>query len=270
MNRPAPLLLFLSSLLWLSVSQASSCQQEDGLCVLGIFPHTSLRQLEETYTTIADEISLVLDRDFRLVSARNIDRFLVKLGQHKYDVALAGLGHYLLIGEDAGYIPLARRARNLHYEIIVRPDSSIHSLSDLKGRRYGAMSYTNGSTIATSILLQENGINTEQDLLFQEMGSQQACIHAMVADLVDACAVADPVREVFEKQLNMQFRILGASPPLANVAYIASPKLNDQQRQALQDYFSSREGFVKASKADYSAFRDTIKSYRLSHQNRAR
>lgn len=240
---------------------ASDCANEGGICTLGVFPHTSIRQVEVTYSTIAEELSLVLDRDVQLRTSTTVERFLQQLQQLDYDVAFAGLGHFMLVGEPAGYIPLARRREKLRYVVIAAPDSPLRTLDDLRGKRFGQMPAENGTTIATTVLLRSHGFDLDRDLKRFRFGSQQACIHALAADMVDACGLAEPVMMVFQNQMRMRFRVLGYSPAVSNIAYIASPNLSPQQIARLRDYFSRREGFVPATPGDYDEFRAILRRF---------
>lgn len=255
-------LVHLLLLLVAPAASASGCSDGSGPCILGVFPHTSTRQVESTYSTIAEELSLVLDRDTQLSTSTTIPRFLEGLRSKRYDVAFAGLGHYIMVAEPAGYTPLARRKQDLRYFIIGLRNRGIVTLSDLKGRRLGMMPPENGTTIATVMLLRKAGIDLTSDLDTEAYGSQQACVHALLTDLVDACGVAEPVVGVFERRLNIEFQVIAMSPPLSNVSYIASPNLSDEQREALRDYFAEREGYVAATPSDYDTFRALLREYR--------
>ncbi|RMG33545.1 MAG: phosphate/phosphite/phosphonate ABC transporter substrate-binding protein [Gammaproteobacteria bacterium] len=257
------------TLLWLGLwsllanvppATASNCRQPEGTCIFGVFPHSSTRQIATTYQTIAEELSLVLDRDVRLQTARSIPEFLKRLRQHRYDIALAGIGHYLMVAEPAGYIPLAHRENPLHYVLVTPQESPLRDIDDLRGRRLGLMPPQNGTSIAGQLILRDHGLDPQKDLTVVRLGSQQGCIHAMLTAQVDACAIAEPVVETFEAMMNRHFRILARSEDLPNVSYLASPLLAPDQIEALRDYFSDREHFVAARPSHYSHFRKRIEA----------
>lgn len=251
------LLVFCS----LAVPAQQQCTETEGLCILGIFPHTSTRQIESTYSSIAEELSLVLDRDVQLVTTHTIPRFLEKLRQHRYDIAISGLGHFLTVAEPAGYIPLARRENPLHFLIITLPDRNIAYLEDIRGRRLGMMPAENATTVATLLLLREHGIEPLRDTEVINYASQQACIHGLITDIVDVCGLAEPVVSVFERQMNIHFEVIRKTEPFDNISYIASPRLTPQQLEDLRAYFGQREGFVPAAPEDYARFRDKIQQF---------
>lgn len=253
----------LSALLFcLSLPASAGCKDADGQCLLGVFPHTSIRQIESTYSPMVEELSLVLDRDVDLATTSSIARFLEGLRQQHYDVAFAGLGHFVMVGEPVGYHPLARREQPLHYEIITVAERHIPDLDALKGRRLGLMPDENGTTIASALLLVDSGYHPYRDFKVKRFPSQQACIHGLLADLTDACGIAGPVVSIFESRLKRTFQVLAESPAWSNVAYIASPNLSEEQVKQLRDYFASRQGFVAATSEDYAEFRRQIERFK--------
>ena len=257
----------LTGMALLAGLSSAACRDPDGTCILGAFPHTTPRQIEDTYSTIAEELSLVLDREVILRTASDVDHFLRHLEKQEYDIVLAGLGHYLMVAEPVGYAPLARRSNPLHYLIITRGDAPFRNTRDLRGHRFGFMPPANGTTISSHLLLRKAGLDYRKDLQDVRYASQQACIHSLMSGLVDACGLAEPIVQVFQEQLGTHFKILTRTRDPPNVAHLASPNLSHEQRDALRDYFSSREGFQAANARDYEHVRSMLREHLAAYHH---
>ncbi len=257
--RPAlPASILLATLLLCNgTSRASDCNTPGGTCLLGVFPHTSIAQIEATYSPIAEELSLLLDREVLLQTSRSTETFGQRLGQRLYDLALAGIGQFLIVAEPAGYTPVARRETGLIFEVVVRSDSGLRRLSDLRGKRMGRIPSSQGTTLVVNRLIAaQSGL--ADSLTNIEFGSQQACIHALIAEIVDACGLAMPVKSIFEAASGRTFRVLARSQPAPGVSWVVSPTLAPSLRAQIRDYFLQREGFVPVGRHDYDRFRENI------------
>ena len=135
---------------------AGNCNAAGGSRVLGVFPHTSLGQIEATYAPITEELGLAIDRDVQLRTSRSMGAFIRHLRRQDKHIALTGIGQYLSDAEPAGYRPIARRDDDLVFEIIALPDSGMQQVTDLAGHTLGLIPASRGTTAFTLQLVRQS------------------------------------------------------------------------------------------------------------------
>jgi phosphonate transport system substrate-binding protein len=119
------------------------------------------------------------------------------LGQGRVHFAAIGPAGYVLARDRYGIVPLARGVNGqgkAEYQglIVVRPDSPVHAVEDLRGRRmaFGNATSTQGHVLPRLLLLR-HGIHLE-DLAFHEYtASHRDCANALLSGRFDACGIQD-------------------------------------------------------------------------------
>jgi len=234
------------------------CSESSKSCTLAIFPHSNYKQLLITYKSVLEDLSLILDTRVKLVSTRTMSDFAFKLDRHAYDIALIGSGQYISHGFAAGYMPLASREGSLETRLFVKSGSDIHSYDDLKGRRLGFMALNTTTWYSASILLQKHNVS-KKDIALVELGSQQACAHALAINKVEACFFAVVNLAIIQQQnVNIDVKPIGNSLKVNNPVYAAHPNMPVAVVDEIKAYLLSREGYVAVNDTDFSEFRDAI------------
>ena len=202
-----------------------------------------------------------------------------KLGRGEVDLAVVGANTYLqAAARQAAVVPLVR-GKNLQNEalyrsyFVVRPDSPLRSVGDLRGRRIalGGADSTLGGLIPR-IVLAQHGITLAQLASLTHMGSHINCADAVISGRFDACGMQDVLAERLAEEKRV--RILFRSEFYPSSGIVAGAKLpaqaREQIRQALLEFDPlGREkprlyqwertemprGFVSASASDYDGLR---------------
>lgn len=226
----------------------------DETCTFGVFPHTSTRQLQNTYSPMAEDLSLILDRPVRFVTGESMQHFLEQTRNQKWDIALIGPGQLVLGGRPAGYVPIARPAYEVVYEIVTLPRTGITEPKQLSGKRMGMMPKSTGTHLLSHELLASHGIDTKKDLQITVYPSEHDCVHALLIDRVDACGLATPILNILREQKPAPFLRLTASEPMPSAAYVVHPRMLENDRSEIADYLLSREGLIPASYAEYETY----------------
>src|SRR3954447_19091553 len=100
----------------------------------GVFPNLPLARVYELHAPMASEFEAKLGRPVRLSSKAAYSAFADDLRNQTYDIALVQPFDYVDAHDQHGYLPLARRGEALEAVIVVRQDSPLASIKDLKGR----------------------------------------------------------------------------------------------------------------------------------------
>lgn len=165
--------------------------------------------------------------------------------------------------------PLNSRGRaDYHSIIIVREDSPIRSLKDLKGKSFafGNLHSTSGNLIPRHFLFQ-NGITLFDLKSYSNLDSHDAVAKAVLKGKVDAGAVKDVTAHRYKEH---GLRLLAVSPPIPSVpivvrkdvpvelvasmerALLAIDPQSPRMRERMQDWDPEfRNGFVRATEEDY-------------------
>lgn len=252
----AALLIWLLS--WTQLIQAGRCAPE-AECLFAVFPHTGAQQLQDTYATVAEDLSLVLDTRVRLVSSSSMGRFQDQLEAGRWDIALTGPGQYIYFAEPAGYIPLATTDRLITYRIVTLQRTHIRRLEQLRQRRLGVMWPHTGTWLMTLALLDQAKLDPRRDLHTRTFASQRACIHGLLIGLVDACGLATPVFRILAQERPADYLTLAESPPHAGGVYLAHPDLPPDKRQAVADYLLGRPGLRRARPEYWDYYRQVAR-----------
>ena len=176
------------------------------------------------------------------------------LADGSYDFACLGALVYIRAHAKYGVIPLVQRATDLHYYtvFITGTDSTIHTLSDLRGKEFafGDVDSTSAHLMAYREL-QQVGIMPETDLRLRYSGSHPATAAMVANGSVDAGAIDKTVYDflISGGQLDgSKVRIFYTSKPYLDYVYVARKDLPEAERErfvhALLDLNDGRDDRV--------------------------
>lgn len=144
--------------------------------------------------------------------------------------------------------------------IVVRKDSGIQKVQDLKGKRFAfvSKSSTSGYLVAMAYF-QEIGINPDRDFAkVQYAGSHDKVKLALISGEVDA--IADDKRSILAQQkagkLNPElYPIVWESQPIPNPPIVASSKVSASLKTALKKAFvNAPEGLIEPSGSESTGY----------------
>jgi phosphonate transport system substrate-binding protein len=205
------------------------------------------------------------------------------LADGSYDFACLGALMYIRAHADYGVIPLVQRAIDLHYHtvFITGAGSSIHSLNDLKGKRFafGDIDSTSAHLIAYRELKQA-GINPETDLKFRYSGSHPATAALVANGAVDAGAIDETVFNFLisgGKVDRKKVRVFYTCEPYVDYVYVAGKDVPAAEREKfVRALLALKEGkddpvlkilrakkFVVANDQEYATIRQIAKELKM-------
>ena len=136
-------------------------------------------------------------------------------------------------------------------EILVKKDSGINSLKDLKGKKIALQDVTStaGYTFPISTLKEEAGIDATKDMkIVNVKGHDQAVISLLNGD-VDAAAVFQDARTIVKKDQPNVFKdtkIIKLTEPIPNDTISVRPDMDkafqDKLKKAFKDIAKTKEG----------------------------
>jgi phosphonate transport system substrate-binding protein len=224
-----------------------------------------------------------MGRPVNLVVPALYSEAVAGLADGSYDFACLGGLMYIQSHAKYGVIPLVQSTSDVqfHSVFITGAGSSIHSLRDLKGKRFafGDINSTSGYLIPYRELKQA-GINPETDLKFRYSGSHPATAALVEIGVVDAGAIAETVFDFLisgGKLDRKKVRVFHTSKPFVDSVCVARKGVPEAEREKfVRVLLALKEGkddpvlkilrakkFVVANDQEYATIRQIAKELRM-------
>lgn len=125
----------------------------------------------------------------------------------------------------------------------VKPDSPIHGVADLKGRKIAYTSPRSTSQALATMVLQTAGLKTEDAELVKTGGFGEG-VAALDIGVVDAAPVPEPLWSKFKDKYRPIARATTLLPPIANVVGVAATDLKPAQADFVRAVIRARRRAV--------------------------
>ena len=136
---------------------------------MGVFPRRPVAKTYKSFKPLAEKLSKALGEPVKLVVAKNFKEFWKGAQSGKYDIVHYNQYHYLLSHKAKGYKVIDVNEEfgsdRIAGSIIVRKDSGINAINDLKGKTilFGGGKKAMGSYIAPTSILIKAGLVAGKD-----------------------------------------------------------------------------------------------------------
>ncbi len=179
-------------LLGVSVALRPVAAAEPSLPVLeiGVVPYVGLGELIKAYSPLAVHLEKELGRPVRIVTGRNYQDYLQKSLDRAYPVVVTASHFGRLLETDAGYIPVLRPLTTFRMVILVRGDSSLNQLADLRSARIATPGVLAQTPMMGRAVLSANGVDTS-GIQFIDAGNHKSALLAVRNGDADACFVSE-------------------------------------------------------------------------------
>lgn len=194
--------------------------------VVGIHPLHNPQRLIEVYGPIVEYINLhIPEARFRLEASRNYEEFDKKLYAGHFDFAMPN-PYQTVRALKHGYHVFAKMGDDEEFRgiILVRKDSGIRKVSDLKGK---AVSYPAKSALAATMMpqyyLHTHGIDVNRDIENHYVGSQESSILNVFRGHVAAAATWPLPWKSFSAEhpeMASQLEVKWQTAPLQNNSWV--------------------------------------------------
>lgn len=238
----------------------------------GVFPYLPSAQIHELYITTAADFEAKLGRQVRLSSKAGYEAFAQELRRQTYDIALVQPFDYVDAHDKHGYLPLARRGEDLEAMIVVRHESPLRTLKDLKSKTVATPPLDAAVSRLTSIAFRDAGFNPETGVKRFYVKNHLACLRSVEIGAADACATAEQALRTIEKegQIAAKLRILHRTARIPHALFVVHKRLSQKDRdillETILDWPNTERGkkildvgrfipFVAAKDSDYEVVR---------------
>lgn len=209
--------------------------------IMGIFPFVPTANIEAIFAPLAAELSRALGKPVKLRSAPSFDKFSDELKSRTFDFAFIQPFDYVGIAKPGGYLPLAARNEILSSHIVVKNDSAVRTLRDLKGKSLGMPPKAAAVSYLNRITLKKSGLTPDSDVRMVYLASHLACLQQMMIGSVDACGVSAGGMRLGEMQLKTTFRLIHKSPEIPAPLFAVKKELPENDRDTIRKVLISTD-----------------------------
>jgi phosphonate transport system substrate-binding protein len=256
-------------------------QSADRTITIGLIPD-GLSQ--EDRAPLQEYLTTAMGRPVKLETPERYADTVAHLEDGTYDFACLSAPTYIRSRAKIGVIPLVQRSSDLqfHSVFITGAASTVHSLADLKGKRFafGDLNSASGHLFPYRDLVKA-GVNPDTDLQAQFSGADTVTAALVESGAVDAGALDESVlgSMISTGKINInKVRIFYTSKPFVDYVFVARKGVPESERekfaQALLDLKEGKESavlrvlrankFVAANDEEYGPTRALIKTLNLN------
>ena len=248
--------------------------------IFGVHPYLPVAELRGRFAPLTRYLEKETGREVALRIAKDYAEHLEQTGRDNLDIAFLGPAPYVELVDAYGKRPLLTRLeiRGTPYfrgYVIVRQDSPLTGLGDLRGRRFAFGDP--GSTMSHLVpryMLQRAGVEPGELAEYRFLGSHANVALGVLAGDFDAGAVK---QEVYDRYGPRGLKPLAESPPIPEHLFVASRKLpldtvsalcgallrlpeDPRGKEILKAIKPEATGLVPVSDADYDDLRAILRA----------
>lgn len=130
----------------------------------GVFPYLPTNRIKKVYTPVAQDFENTVGQSVTLRTKKSYKEFKKALFKGEYDIAFIQPYDYIEAYDRYDYLPLVRRGVPLRTVIIVKKDSAINNLTELKGKIIATPGALSAVAKIMDQSLSENGFDMNTDV----------------------------------------------------------------------------------------------------------
>ena len=226
---------------------------------LGIMPFNSTLALIKTHQPLTQYLEASLGRRISVFTSTDYFTYINELLDGHFDLAIAG-PHFGVMAQERGMVILARYQADLQPVFVVRADSPIKNLDDLRGKRIGLSSRLSISSIGGVKWLHDHGLKLGLDYQLVERSTHGAAVAGVaVGEFDTALTTYTPLKQIPE-DVRAKTRVLPLdihSPHLMTLAHtrLGAPMI-ERARQALRSFPATPGGREFFQETGYQGYAD--------------
>ena len=242
----------------------------------GIFPYQSPKTIVEMYGPLAARLEKKLGKKIIISSAPDVKIFFEKAKGGEYDFLLTSPTAYYKL-RPADYNVIARGASTFYGGAIVRNDSDVNTIEQLKGKKVAAIGeHSYAGYIFLLPQLKAKGIDPHQDIDIQFLGKVDTVIYGVINKKYDAGLLRlDTLDLPAFAGIRDQVTVITRSPEIPQFPFVVKNSMDKATITAIQETLIALspdnpeeleilksmqvEKIITATDADYQGFYEQIK-----------
>lgn len=238
----------------LTLFAGATLSKDDSPLIMGVFPRHNPTSTIEMFQPLATYLSTALHRQVRLEASKDFETFWQNVALQRYDIVHYNQLHYIQSHDKFLYEVIAANQEfgenTISSGIIVRKDSGIEKLADLKGRKiiFGGDSSAMVAYIGNKILLQQAGLN-ENDYTEEFSKNPPNAIFAVFHKQAEAAGTGSGIlnRPSIKERIDAnQLKFIALGKPMPHLPWAVhgrlTPKLKANIQSALLSLDKSEAG----------------------------
>lgn len=211
---------------------------------MGVFPRGAVADTYAAFKPLAQKISQELGEPVELVVPKDFKEFWAQLEQNGFDIVHFNQYHYIKGHKELGYKVFAANEehgeKQVRGTIVVRADSGINTLADLKGKTilFGGDEKAMVSYIVPVAMLKRAGLELGKDYHVQFAKNIPSTAIAVFNKASDAAAAGDAMlksKAVHEKIDISQLKVLALSEPFTHLCWAVKGDFSIDKTKKIQN-----------------------------------
>jgi len=214
---------------------------------LAILPYQVPPHIYDIWTPVADHLYKETDQPVDIITTDVYSNYLPEVLDKKPELAYFNALQYLTAHKEGGYQAFIAPNQPMRGRIIVRADSPIQTIEELRGKSITFLpANAMPGHLQPKAMLKEHGLVAGQDYTVVEVANHNLSLNSIVAGQVDAGAAGVAAFETLPAETKSQLRILAETPPQPPVVIAVrddiEPALRNQLAAALLSLNDTAEG----------------------------
>ena len=213
---------------------------DDAAIEIGIIPTLSTRTILTTYQPLREYLEEQIKQPVVLVTATDYRSFVDRTQRGEYRFVVTAPHFARLAQAEAGYVPMVRVKRELRGILVVRADSSIKTLNDLRGRIVTTPENIALITMLGQQLLRSHGLEPGKTITVRPSASFNSAVLAVQNGESDAALTAQTALNQMSEEVRSALRTIATTNAVPHIIYLANkkvpPKEVEQMTRLLLDF----------------------------------
>jgi phosphonate transport system substrate-binding protein len=241
---------------------ALSAAPKSETLMLGVFPYISANQMMDQLSPLCKRIETALGKKVTMVSAPDFLSFVDRTVMGEYDLVITAAHMGRLTQKRDGWQPVVQSGQKTAAAFLVRKESDITGLKDLRGRKMAVGNWRSVTYLLAEEALIKHGIIPKKDMKVIETATFSNVVHSVFVREADVGATPTllwdnwaninkrqhrELREIFRTRLTIP-SFLVMAPPKTSKATIR------RLRESLLSFKNTPEGRVFFQKSKFESF----------------
>jgi len=211
--------------------------------IIGVFPRRNIKVTYRLFTPIAEFLQQTLQREVKIETAKTFSDFWKSVQMRQYDLVHFNQYHYIVSHMHYGYDVIVKNKElgksTIAGSLIVRKDSGINRISDLKGKvvLFGGDRSAMQSYISATWLLKQGGLKAE-DYIEKFAINPPNTIISTFFKRAAASGSGDVVMNLdnVTKRIDItQLKFLAKTEPMPHLPWAVKSDMNSETKQKIKN-----------------------------------
>ena len=203
---------------------------------LGLFPYVNPAKLIEHHRSFVEHLEASTGVQIQVLTSPNYQTFLQRTRDNEFDLILTAPHFGRLAEVRSGYQRIAMTKHNVQGVYMVKSDSSIQNISELKSKRLTIAAPTSiVYRLAEHQLREEYGLENGKNIEIIPTGNHNNAIYAVIRGESEAAVTGINLYRGLIKTRGPIIRKIGETKKIAGFMFMANRDVSPQRVQQLKD-----------------------------------